>query len=370
MPNPSLARLDPARSRRRASGGFTIVEMLVVIAVIAALLGMLLAGLQAAQRSSKRTKQLNDLHQVFMGWSQYSNTYGDALMPGFIDEGVQTSWRVTYKYKDGTKIDPQYAQTYPWRLLPYLDHSFDTLYAYLEKDTDDELKPKNPDGSINTSGLATVASQPAFGYNAYYLGGWWTTVSGSPSLSFGNSTWTDSNGNSMKGLVVATKLGGVAKPDSMIAFTAAAFRDPGFYKMESDDWTGGSAWVVPHILADQTIWMPSDGSSFGAMQSNGTLASASGVLGAPFASHDLYQLSPSLSPTLAQQAMLTAGNSGIEVFVQQGIPQRRYGPGVPVVNVDGSTISLGLGELIDQRRWINAASKGQGMPDTFNHSPN
>lgn len=348
-----------ARIRTR---GFTIVEMLVVMAVIAALIGMLLAGLQAAQRSSRRTKQLSDLRQVFNGWSQYANTYGDALLPGYMDEGVQSAWRVAYKYKNDDKVPPEYCKTYPWRLLPYLDHSFPTLFEYLEADDDDVYKPKNPDGTPNTTGMAIVADKPAFGYNAYYLGGWWTS-SPAVSMAYSNSTWTNANGQSVQGLVVATKLGNIAKPDQMITFCAASYRQPGFYKMESDDWAGGSPWVVPHILADQTIWMPSDGTTFGEMQASLSPARSTTIA-------DLFGVVPILSQSLAQSATAVAGNSGVQVFTAQGVPQRRFGPGVPVVHADGSTVSLGLGQLIDQRRWMNPASNAQAMPNAFTHSQN
>lgn len=365
---PHRAGRPPAR--HSAGRAFTLVEMLVVIAVIAALIGLLLAGLQSAQRSGKRTKQMSDLRQVFNGWAQYAGTYGDSLMPGYMDDDVQQSWRVTYKYKDGTRIPTQYTRTYPWRLLPYLDGAFPTLFEYLELDDDDALKPKNPDGTLNTAGMALVSEQPAFGYNAYYLGGWWTTVNATPTLTFGNATWTQSGGTTVQGRVVATKLGGVTAPDRMIAFCASSFREPGFYKMENDDAVPGAAWVVPTRLGAESIWRPSDGTTFGAMQATfNAPRNAPGSRG-----EDLYAAAlrgaGSISTSLLGQVALVGSGTGIEVLVAQAVPQRRFGSSVSCVQVDGSTGPLGLGELTDQSRWMNPAGSGQGAPGTFQHSSN
>jgi prepilin-type N-terminal cleavage/methylation domain-containing protein len=328
--------------------GFTIVELLVTIAVIAALLALLMVGLQAARRTSLNTKQGSDLKQVFTAWSSYANNHGDAAIPGFMDDGVQNAWRVSYKAKDGTRIPAEYARTYPWRLLPYLDHSFATLYGYLEKDDDQFFNATDAEsGSLNLAGLATVASEPAFGYNAYYLGGWWKTASGNPTLTFGNATWNDASGNQVIGRVVATRVGNVGNPSRMIAFSASTFREPGFYKDGSGEFVTGSAWVVPNILAGESIWQPSDGSSFGDVQ-------------ASIAPSDLFG---SLATALPVQAATT----GMQVNVAQGVPLRRYGAQVGFVHVDGSVAFSGLGDLLDQRRWMNPA-EGALNPNTFTHS--
>ncbi|MDZ4830139.1 MAG: type II secretion system protein [Phycisphaerae bacterium] len=337
----------------RTRRAFTIVEMLVVIAVIAALISLLAVGLQAAQRSSKRTRQLSELRQIYTAWMQYANTYSDSLMPGFVDEGVQAAWKVSYKYKDGTKIPAQYAQTYPWRLLPYLDHNFATLYDYLDVGSDDDLKPKNFDGSANTAGMQIVSDQPAFGYNAYYLGGWWKTdLTNGPTLTFGNSTWQDAAGATVTGRVVATKYAGIINSESMIVFAASTFRQPGFYNESKEEGMVGSPWLVPHTLADQQIWEPSDGDTFEQMQAA-----------------SLSMASLHASATLAQQVTTVAGQTGLKVHQAQGVPLRRFGPTVALIHADGHTAPAGLGELLDQRRWMNPAWSATNSLN-FTHSQN
>jgi prepilin-type N-terminal cleavage/methylation domain-containing protein len=343
----SSASLADAAPRRRR--GFTLVEMLVVIGIIAVLMGLLLVGLQAAQKASRRTKQLSDLRQVYQGWTQYANTYNDAAMPGFMDDGVQSAWKVSYKAKDGTKIPAQYARTYPWRLLPYLDHSITTLYGYLDAEDESIFAAKNPDGTLNDAGLQIVADQPAFGYNGYYLGGWWTSNPG-PTLTFGNGTWQDSEGTTSQGRIVATTVSGVSAPDRMVSFASSTFREPGFYK-EDGAFTPGAAWIVPHVLADTPIWAPSDGASFGDMQARRPTVAW-----------------PMASLFLADIVTVQSAGAGLQVDVAQAVPLRRFGT-VAVVHVDGNTTNAGIGELLDQRRWMNPASSAAN-PNTFTHTPN
>lgn len=342
---------------RRPARAFTLVEMLVVIAVIVALMGMLLAGLQAAQRTSRRTKAASDIRQVGQAWMQYASTYGDACMPGYLDDGVQAEWKVKFKDKSGDRVPAQFARTYPYRLLPYLDHSYELLLGYLESTDDFAYTVKTADGATNDAGMEVASSQPLFGYNAYYLGGWWT-MSGSgqdanPTMAFGNGEWTNADGTTVKGRIVATKVGGVSQPDQVICFASSIFRQPGFYKDESEERAIGAAWVVPARLGETAVWRPSVGEAINVQLGGGALAGE--LFGQPLAD-------------LATSTIPAAGGALLEVLAPQAVPLRRYGSSCAAVHVDGNVNFLGIGELEDMRRWMNPALSGQGNPNAFSHS--
>ncbi|MBL9149980.1 MAG: hypothetical protein JNM94_14925 [Phycisphaerae bacterium] len=325
--------------------------MLAVIAVIAALLGVLLVGLQAAQRSSKRTKQLSNLKQVFQGWTQYAGNHGDSILPGYLDVNTQAAWRVKYKSKVGTQevvIPPEYCAEYPWRLLPYLDHQTGPMFEYLDKSDPDALRPPQLGGPALGQGLLEVSQNPEFGYNGYYLGGRWT-ANPDPVLTFGNSTYQRADGQNAKASMVATKIASIVQPSEMIVFCASTFRDPGYYNESKDEGALGWSTIVPHILADQLIWEPSDGGNYSSVS-----VSQADLNG--FSNH-----------ILAQKTFVSS-QAGMLVSQPAGVPLRRHGPTVALVRADGNTNATGLGDLLDQRKWMNAAWSGSN-PFAFTHSP-
>jgi prepilin-type N-terminal cleavage/methylation domain-containing protein len=353
LPRPRMH--SPTSRDSAAKRGFTIVELLATIAIIAALMGLLLVGLQSARKAMKTTKEKGNIKQLYQAWVSYANVYDDAAMPGYLEEDVQTSWKVSWKGSDKkTTIPAQYCATYPHRLLGYLDHAHDVLYDYMEATDDTFFHPTDENGNLNVTGVKAMSLNPAFGYNAYYIGGWWRQVDGAPRLRFGNASWKDRENLGHRGGVVALKSTGFERPSSMIVFCGSALRATGTYKADPEG-AKGSAWVVPHTLAEEPMWLPWDGTTF------------DGMSGSSHASLE------TLMPTLAQVTSFTLAQAttGIGIRVQgqgeTGVPFKRYGPQVSVVHADGSVAGAGIGELQDQSRWMNPALKARD-PMTFTHN--
>lgn len=336
------------RPTGRAARAFTIVELLVVIGVIALLLSLLSVALSRGGQAARQTQALSNLKQVGTAWMQYANQNDDRCLPGFMDEGVQQAFRVKYRDAAGDVVPREFCQTYPYRLLPFLNNDRSIMYRYLPDYEDTANIPPE-----------VIAANPAFGYNALYVGGWWTSTTGQPRMRFAGSGYFGSGGTLVPNQeVVVRSAANIERTSELILFSSSAAATPGFYK-NSDELSPGSAWVVPHIVAETTIWNASDGGTFSEMNAGGApIASARATL-ASF-------LGGTRPRSVGQSVERTQGTAGIEVYVAESVPFRRIKNTVQTIRADLSTVVQGLNELMDQRKWINVAGRSDN-PDFFKH---
>jgi prepilin-type N-terminal cleavage/methylation domain-containing protein/prepilin-type processing-associated H-X9-DG protein len=86
------------RQNRVRSGGFTLVELLVVIGIIAVLISMLLPALNRARDSARTVQCLSNLRQIGLGFQMYANQFHNSYPP-YVDysgpmgsNGYQAYW--------------------------------------------------------------------------------------------------------------------------------------------------------------------------------------------------------------------------------------------------------------------------------------
>jgi prepilin-type N-terminal cleavage/methylation domain-containing protein len=307
----------PAVPRLRRA--FTLVEILVTVGIIAVLASLLVGGLRGAMATARKTKELNALRGIHAAWYQYSSTFEEHILPGFVDTATQEQWQIAAPMMAGAALPRGLLQTYPWRLAPFVDSPFSAYVGYMEFEGSDnaaieavaapwssaDAPPAWAADVIDQRG-SRIALQPGFGYNAFYVGGWYEQ-GGAPKFSSVPSA-------------VATRLAGITRASQQVIFAGATFRGAGRYPIRGsdEDFEPGAAWIAPPTLGTGIVWQP-----------------------------------------------LGMTDTGIlEVIAPQGVPARRYNGQVGTVRSDGSTENASIATLLDMRLWTDAAkSADYSHPD-------
>ncbi len=365
-------------SRHGRNRAFTIVELLVVIGIITILMGMLLPSLQGVQNRSRKAKEITNIRQVGYAWTLYSNSNDSAALPGYLgyleDQDVQSYWQVTYEYPDGSVMPPAFAAPWTWRLLPYLDNALVMVHGYRDLVNHDIVQDWDPDVEVvdpvthNNRLLGElIASEPAFGYNAFYVGGWWdemVDVAGpgeEPREIPRYRYWDTSADRNRDGTpepvsVVARYPSQITRPSHMVIFCSSAELSPQLYRKWPANRPGAHV-VVPPILADEQQWRAG-------------LNGATAPVGA----------SASVGPTLGQadfevshgaadpRAVLVVGDVAEAVVIDgpsTWAPIGRHTRLAAVLYADGHADTQSPAALADQTKWIYAANGDRH----FVHSP-
>ncbi|MHC5114618.1 MAG: type II secretion system protein [Planctomycetota bacterium] len=259
----SSTRFRPRR------GGFTLVEMIVVVAIMAVLVALLMPSLGKAVRSARKLEDLNRLRQIGIAWSLYARTHDDHVLPGFLGAATQRAWNVRYRYPDGEVMTPapdyvpstepadNMAGPWSWRLMPYLDYDFDVMLGYRGEDG----------GTLDTKVRALeIRQEPAFAYNGLYVGGW---VYGAGIAGDGGGYLFDRARDIDDGRllsVVSRTQSSIRRPSSLLTFTSAAQRYPGVHKYNAvkDDYDAIFN-VLPPIVGRYRVWGLPDNPAYGAL---------------------------------------------------------------------------------------------------------
>lgn len=245
------------RNTKSARSGFTLVEVMVVIAVLALLVSLVIVALKSSSAASTRTRSLNSLREIVRGYRAYSDDNRGHLMPGYIgedlmDDDVDPFYNLRVTLPEGIPIDPADAQSYVWRLAPYVNNVWEVFYTELgDSGMEAQLQVEFAENNYST-----IAERPTYGMNSIFVGG--DSVHGG-TYATSNHPWT---GNSNVKPLAATRFTQVKNPARLIVFgsstrvltaigpegtgtTSLGFcelRAP-FLELDNDIWTS-QQWLV------------------------------------------------------------------------------------------------------------------------------
>lgn len=146
--------------------GFTLLELLVVIAAISILVGLLLPALSHARKCAVMTGELSAARQMMAGYLMYAHDHNGSVMPGFPSREMMQDGSIVVRDSRGTRITGAHAQRYPLRLLPYLEFNDDILTR--DSAHASQMSQINEQAGQTDYGVSLV---PRFGLNQAFIGG-------------------------------------------------------------------------------------------------------------------------------------------------------------------------------------------------------
>ena len=147
--------------------GFTLTELMVVIAVVGVLAATLIPILNSAFRRAQSTTELQAARQLMQGYNGLSEDNKGRLMVGYLSDDPDEDDYMGNEIvigPDGEPIQGIELQRWTWRLLPYLGNSIDALFVGQGRDYLERIN-----GSSDYTYIASVS--PSFGLNGEWVGG-------------------------------------------------------------------------------------------------------------------------------------------------------------------------------------------------------
>jgi prepilin-type N-terminal cleavage/methylation domain-containing protein/prepilin-type processing-associated H-X9-DG protein len=173
------------RRFHRRHAGFTLVELLIVVAIIAVLLGLLLPAVHKIRDSAKRTQCQNNLKQIVLAVHSMNDTHN------YLPPGIGS-------YPPGNPTTSALQQSLHYSVLPFIEHDdlYQAGYASGIFSAGNKNASAAPNGlwrlgvsvyvcpadpTNSPSGIVAATGKTSYGFNALTFGAFkYNTAAGSP----------------------------------------------------------------------------------------------------------------------------------------------------------------------------------------------
>lgn len=140
----------------RRPGGFTLVELLVVITIIAVVAALILVGLGTVQNSARATKCLSNLRQITLANITYSNDNNGFNVSSMTDPQPPTGFNPCGTGEQWPLALPSWVNTPGGTVTETVeDHlAKGTLWTYIGENPDAYVSPQDPSGRVRSYSLS------------------------------------------------------------------------------------------------------------------------------------------------------------------------------------------------------------------------
>ena len=119
--------MTPAITPQRRA--FTLLEMLVALGLVFLLASLIIVALGGVRAAANRADTISSLRQMMQAYNNYLADNNQRLMPGNIDAAMVQQLGLEPRLPSGQPLVPGDAGSYVWRLSPYLDNNWETLFT-------------------------------------------------------------------------------------------------------------------------------------------------------------------------------------------------------------------------------------------------